>query len=190
MLQTDRRGPAHGTARLVGLALVALHLGFVAWYATLPGDASFMADANLTPLVSIRQNLTDAGLPGLLEIARELLLLAPLGITLPLIGGQLDRPWLGSFVRTLLGGVLLATAAEALRTFSSAHLLNVDDVLLSVTGIALAHLAVVPAGRSYLRRLRDTPEADPETASPRSTGAARVRIVARGDAAARPAREA
>jgi glycopeptide antibiotics resistance protein len=190
VLETDRRGPVHGTARLVGLALIALHLALVVWYATLPGDASFMADANLTPLVSIRQNLTEGGLPGLLEVARELLLLAPLGITLPLVGGRADRPWLGSFVRTMLGGVLLATAVEVLRTFSSAHLLNVDDVLLSAAGIALAHLAVVPAGRSFLRRLRDTPEGDPESPSPRSTGTPRVRIVARGDAAARPPREA
>ena len=149
----------HPGARPLGLLLIAVHLGLVVWLAFQPISAAWMADTNLTPFATVRAELSVGTTHSYLELLHGLLLLAPLGVLLPLAGGRRDAPALPSFLRTVFAGLLLATGGEVLQSSLTSHLLNVDDVLLAGIGIALAHVALVPAARATLRR-RDRARAD------------------------------
>ncbi len=67
-------------------------------------------------------------------------------------GGRLAVSPLASLLRTLAAAALLALGVELLQTGVPGQVVDIDSVLLSTVGAALAHLAVVPAGRARLRR--------------------------------------
>jgi glycopeptide antibiotics resistance protein len=160
------RSAVHRGARRLGLLLLAVHLGLVLCTSFLPVSASWMADSNLTPFATVRTALA-AGTPhAYLELLRGLLLLAPLGLLLPLAGGRAVSTTLWSFLRTVFAGVLIATGLEVLQSTLTSHLLNVDDVLLAAVGIAVAHLAVVPAVRAALRRRERDQDRQPPGTGP------------------------
>jgi glycopeptide antibiotics resistance protein len=142
----------HPGSRRLGLLLIAVQLGLVLWLAFRPISAAWMADTNLTPFATVRSELAVGTAHAYLELARGLLLFAPLGVLLPLAGGRRDAAALPSFLRTVLGGGLIATGVELLQSTLTSRLLDVDDVLLAGIGIALAHLLLVPLGRAVLRR--------------------------------------
>lgn len=150
--RSDATAPVHPGARRLGLLLLAVHLGLVLWTSFLPVSAAWMADTNLTPFATVRTELVAGTEHSYLELLRGLLLLAPLGLLLPLAGGRTGSTTAASFLRTVFAGVLIATGVEVLQSTLTSHLLNVDDVLLAAVGIAVAHLAVVPACRAALRR--------------------------------------
>ncbi|MFB7476160.1 VanZ family protein [Kitasatospora sp. NPDC056184] len=156
--------------RVVGLLGLTLHLLLAGWMVLRPLPVAWVYDANLTPLASLRSS--SAG-----QICAELLLLAPLGLFLPLAGGRLTTRWLPSFLRTTGASALLATALEFLSSWAPGHVLNVDHILFAVVGVAATHLALVPAGRSFLLRHATTPRvrsaapAAPATSSVTAAGA-------------------
>jgi glycopeptide antibiotics resistance protein len=154
----------HHPARRLGLLLLAVHVGLVVWMAFQPISAAWIADTNLTPFATVRAELELGTGHAYLELARSLLLLAPLGVLLPLAGGRRDAAALPSFVRTVFAGLLIATGVEVLQSTLTSHLLNVDDILLAGIGIAATHLLFVPAARAALRRHERT----------RGTGAGRT----------------
>ncbi|MFC5662856.1 VanZ family protein [Kitasatospora misakiensis] len=131
--------------RAVGLLGLALHLLLVGWLVLRPLPVAWVDDANLTPLASLRSST-----PG--QLLGELLMLAPLGVLLPLAGGRLGSPWFASFLRTTGASALLATGLEFVSSWTPWHVLNVDHILLGVVGVAVVHLALVPVGRSLLLR--------------------------------------
>ncbi|MEY9876485.1 hypothetical protein ABH931_005995 [Streptacidiphilus sp. MAP12-33] len=199
----------HAGARRLGLLLLAVHLTVLLWVTLRSTPTLWLSDSNLTPFASVRAELATGTGRDYLALLGGLLSLAPLGVLLPLAGGRRDAPTLGSFTRTLLAGGLIATGLEVLQTTLSLRLLNVDDILLACIGIALSHLAVVPATRAWLRRQATAraaaasvaapvpahaPENDPESAPEnrplRSPGPGRVRIIGGADGTALPAREA
>lgn len=141
-------GPAaavHRPLRLVGLAGLACHLTVVLWLVVLrPLPVAWVYDANLTPLASLRSSTG-------WQVTGELLLLAPLGVLLPLAGGRVRARWLPSFLRTTGGSAMLATGLEFLSSWTPGHVLNVDHILLAVIGVAVTHLAFVPGLRRVLR---------------------------------------
>ncbi|WP_380278966.1 VanZ family protein [Kitasatospora purpeofusca] len=136
--------------RVVGLLGLTVHLLLAGWMVLRPLPVAWVYDANLTPLASLRSS--SAG-----QVCGELLLLSPLGLFLPLAGGRLTTRWLPSFLRTTGASALLATALEFLSSWAPGHVLNVDHILLAVVGVAAIHLALVPAGRSFLLRHATTP---------------------------------
>ncbi|MER5356019.1 VanZ family protein [Kitasatospora sp. NPDC002551] len=138
--------------RVVGLIGLTVHLLLVGWMVLRPLPVAWVYDANLTPLASLRSST--AG-----QLLGELLLLSPLGLLLPLAGGRLTTRWLPSFLRTAGASALLATALEFLSSWTPGHVLNVDHILLAVVGVAATHLALVPAGRSFLLRRATAPKA-------------------------------
>ncbi|MEV7183167.1 VanZ family protein [Kitasatospora sp. NPDC093102] len=137
----------HRPLRLAGLAGLTGHLALVLWLVLRPLPVAWVYDANLTPLASLRSSTG-------WQVLGELLLLAPLGVLLPLAGGRLRAPWLPSFLRTTGVSALLATALEFLSSWAPGHILNVDHILLAVIGVAVAHLALVPGLRHLLRDRR------------------------------------
>ena len=137
--------------RATGAAVLAVHLAMVAWVVLRPLPVTWVYDTNLTPFGSVRRTLALGEASGLWQIFCELLLLAPLGVLLPLAGGRLRAPWLLSFLQVTGVSVVLATGLEVLSSWVPGHVLDVDHILLAVLGAAGTHLLVVPAGRALLR---------------------------------------
>ncbi|MBP0454887.1 VanZ family protein [Kitasatospora sp. RG8] len=164
-------GPATAvrrSLRMAGLVGLTLHLVLAGWLVLRPVPVAWVYDANLTPLASLR--FSTAG-----QLLGELLLLAPLGVLLPLAGGRLRAPWLPSFLRTTGASALLATALEFLSSWTPGHVLDVDHILFAVVGVAAAHLALVPASRSLaLHAARRHPAAPPATPRPAPAAPAAV----------------
>lgn len=134
-----------------GLLLVA-HLALVAWCTLRPLDVPWVSAANLRPFAGIRADLAMGPEAAARAIGEGLLLLAPLGVLLPMAGGRLAVSPLLSLLRTVAAGALLSLGIELLQTGVPGQVVDVDSLLLNTVGVALAHLAVVPAARAGLRR--------------------------------------
>ncbi|MEU6809220.1 VanZ family protein [Streptomyces sp. NPDC046831] len=152
----QRPGSIGGSAaihiRAAGGVLLLAHLALVAWLSLRPLDVPWVMPANLRPLATIRADLA-LGLP---EAARRigggLALLAPLGVLLPMAHGRLLASPAASLVRTVAAGALLSLGIALLQSGVPGRVVDVDLPLLNTAGVALAHLAVVPAARCRLRR--------------------------------------
>ncbi|MEV1024417.1 VanZ family protein [Streptomyces sp. NPDC050264] len=138
--------------RTAGLVLLAVHLLLVAWVMLRPLDVPWVSAANLHPLAGIRADLALGWQEGAARIGEGLALLAPLGVLLPLAGGRLQVSVWGSLVRTVTAGALISLGIELLQTGVPGQVVDIDSLLLNTVGVALAHLAVVPALRARLRR--------------------------------------
>lgn len=136
--------------RLLGALLLAGYLGLIGWLIVRPLAVGWTYPANLTPFASVRHAFAAGYVDGLRQLAGGLLPLAPLGVLLPLAGGRTRIGWLPSLLRTTGCSALIATALEILKGWAPGHVLNVDDIVLGVLGVAACHLAVVPAVRARL----------------------------------------
>ncbi|HET9381619.1 MAG TPA: VanZ family protein [Streptomyces sp.] len=152
----QRQGSDGGSAairiRATGSVLLAAHLVFVAWFALRPLDVPWVMPANLRPFAGIRADLALGWSQAAPRIGEGLVLLAPLGVLLPMANGRLVVSPLASLARTVAAGALLSLAIELAQTGVPGQVVDVDALLLNTTGVALAHLAVVPAGRVWVRR--------------------------------------
>ncbi|MEU1126274.1 VanZ family protein [Streptomyces sp. NPDC005899] len=138
--------------RAAGVLLLLAHLLFVGWLTLRPLDVPWMTAANLRPLDGIRADLALGPVEAARRIGEGLLLLAPLGVLLPMAGGRLlVSPW-ASLARTVAAGALISLAIELGQTGVPGQVVDVDSLLLNTTGVALAHLLVVPVSRARLRR--------------------------------------
>ncbi|MBT3151639.1 VanZ family protein [Streptomyces sp. CHD11] len=157
----QRQGLIGGTAasriRVTGALLLAAHLAFVAWYALRPLDVPWVMPANLRPFDGIRGDFALGWVTGVRRAGESMALLAPLGVLLPMAGGRLAVSRLGSLIRTTTAVALVSLAVELLQTAVPGQVVDVDSLLLNAAGAALAHLAVVPAGRAWLRRAAERP---------------------------------
>ncbi|MFF8288183.1 VanZ family protein [Streptomyces sp. NPDC016309] len=153
--------------RAAGLILLIAHLVLVAWLTLRPRDVMWVTAANLEPLAGIKADLALGPAEAARRIGAGLLLLAPLGVLLPMAGGRLAvSPW-ASLARTVVAGALVSLGIELLQTAVPGRVVDVDALLLNTTGVALAHLAVVPAWRGRLRRRDRGPGRD---GGPRAAG--------------------
>ncbi|MER5555086.1 VanZ family protein [Streptomyces sp. NPDC002793] len=145
-------GPAVIRFRAAGVILLLAHLVFVGWLTLRPLDVPWMTAANFRPFAGIRADLAQGPAEAVRSIGAGLLLLAPLGILLPMAGGRLlVSPW-ASLARTVTAGALISMAIELGQTGVPGQVVDVDSLLLNTSGVALAHLLVVPLSRSRLRR--------------------------------------
>ncbi|PWI44586.1 hypothetical protein CK485_17095 [Streptomyces sp. ICBB 8177] len=167
----------------MGAALVALHLVGVYLLALRPTSGTWIPAGSVVPLHTIRQYLELGPAAAVHHLAAGLLLLAPLGVLLPLAGGRVTTSAPASFARTAFGGLMLAFGAEVVRTGVAGSVFDVDVVLLNTLGVVLAHLAVVPAARAALRRRGYGRPAEPRTADS-AVGTAGGGAVASGAAGA------
>ena len=145
-------GPAVIRFRAPGVVLLLAHLVFVGWLTLRPLDVPWMTAANFQPFAGIRADLALGPAEAVRRIGEGLVLLAPLGILLPMAGGRLlVSPW-ASLARTVTAGALISMAIELAQTGVPGQVVDVDSLLLNTSGVALAHLLVVPMSRSRLRR--------------------------------------
>ncbi|MFD7876152.1 VanZ family protein [Streptomyces sp. NPDC059766] len=152
----QRQGSVGGNAafriRVAGGVLLAAHLAFVAWFTLRPLDVPWVMPANLRPFAGIRTDLSLGPQVAARRIGEGLALLAPLGVLLPLAHGRLAVSPLASLLRTVAAAALLSLGIELLQTGVPGRVVDVDSLILNTVGVALAHAAVVPAARSWLRR--------------------------------------
>ncbi|MET9389943.1 VanZ family protein [Streptomyces sp. NPDC006624] len=152
----QRQGSIGGSAafrvRATGGVLLVAHLAFVAWFTLRPLDVPWVMPANLRPLAGVRAELALGWPEAARHIGGKLALLAPLGVLLPMASGRLVVSPLASLLRTVAAGALLSLGIELLQTGVPGQVVDVDSLFLNTAGVALAHLALVPAGRSRLRR--------------------------------------
>ncbi|MEU4061367.1 VanZ family protein [Streptomyces wedmorensis] len=151
----QRQGSGGGAAvvvRVVGFVLLLAHLLLVAWVSLRPRDVAWVTAPNTIPLHGLRADLALGATAAARLIGEGLLLLAPLGVLLPMADGRLDVSRWASLARTTAAGALVSLAVELLQTAVPGQVVDVDSVLLNTAGVALAHLLFVPVGRGWLRR--------------------------------------
>ncbi|WP_156723214.1 VanZ family protein [Streptomyces apocyni] len=148
----SRGGNVATRFRAAGVLLLAVHLLLVGWLTLRPLDVPWMSAANLQPLAGIKADLALGPEAAVRSLGRELLLLAPLGVLLPMVGGRLQVSPLASLTRTVAAGALLSLGIALAQTGVPGQVVDVDSLFLNTVGVALAHLAVVPAARARLRR--------------------------------------
>lgn len=138
--------------RAVGVWLLLAHLLLVGWLTLRPLDVPWMTASNLQPFAGIKADLSLGPVAAARHIGRELLLLAPLGVLLPLAGGRLlVSPW-ASLTRTVAAGALISLTIELGQTGVPGQVVDVDSLILNTIGVGLAHVLIVPAWRSRRRR--------------------------------------
>ncbi|MFC8830025.1 VanZ family protein [Streptomyces sp. NPDC057137] len=169
-------GSAAFRFRVAGVILLLVHLVLVAWLTLRPLDVVWMTAANFEPLAGIKADLALGPLQAVRRIGEGLLLLAPLGVLLPMAGGKLAVSPLASLTRTLAAGAFISLGIELLQTGIPGQVVDVDSLLLNTVGVGLAHLLVVPAGRARLRRVRTGRRGPAPVPAPRGT-----RVVREGD---------
>ncbi|MFB7594145.1 VanZ family protein [Streptomyces sp. NPDC056160] len=166
-LQGSIGGSAAFRVRVTGGVLLVAHLAFVAWLMLRPLDVPWVMPANLRPLATIRADLALGGAEAARRIGEGLALLAPLGVLLPLVHGRTDSSPVPSWVRTTAAGALVSLGIALLQTGVPGRVVDVDTLLLNTLGVALAHVALVPAARARLRRRaerRGVPSVRPQDA--------------------------
>ncbi|WP_329382589.1 VanZ family protein [Streptomyces sp. NBC_01716] len=185
MQRQGQSGSAAFRFRVAGVILLLAHLLLVAWLTLRPLDVVWVTAANLEPLAGIKADLALGAPQAVRRIGEGLLLLAPLGVLLPMVDGKLSVSPLASLARTVAAGAFVSLGIELLQTGIPGQVVDVDSLLLNTVGVGLAHLLVVPAGRARLRRVRGRgrrpaparapkeaallPEGDPVDGAPQGT---------------------
>ncbi|GAA0457570.1 VanZ family protein [Streptomyces stramineus] len=141
--------------RVAGCVLLVAHLLAVCWLALRPLTAPWVSAAHLEPLASIRADLELGPWAAARAIGAGLVLLAPLGVLLPWARGRIVASPLGSLTRTVFTGAMVSLGLQVIQSGVVGQVLDVDALLLNVTGVTVTHLAVVPAVRARLRRKGD-----------------------------------
>lgn len=156
----QRHGRGGGTAasaplplvRVAGFALLIAHLAVVGWLSVRPVSVLWVEPANLHPFATIHADLASGTPRALGGLLRGLLLLAPLGVLLPLAGGRLRHPLPCTWARTVSAGALLSSGLVLLRSGVPGHTVDVDTVLLNTAGVAASCALVFPLVRAGLLR--------------------------------------
>jgi VanZ like family len=152
----DQPRPAGGrlapALRLLGVLLVLAHLALVAWLVLRPLSVAWVYGPNVRPLATINRLLLGDPVTCVRDLGSGLVLLAPLGVLLPMVSGKLAVSSVGSFTRTVFLGAVVSFAIECLKTGVPGRVFDVDSILLNTVGVAVVHLAVVPGARARLRR--------------------------------------
>jgi VanZ like family len=138
--------------RVLGALLVLAHLALVAWLMLRPLSVAWVYAPNVRPLATINRLLLGDPVTCVRALGSGLVLLAPLGVLLPMVAGKLTVSTVGSFTRTVFLGAVVSFAIECLQSGVPGRIFDVDSILLNTVGVAVAHLVVVPGARARLRR--------------------------------------
>jgi len=133
-----------GRELLVNLFFVYLlfvfRLTFFPMYITLDGFS--LNRANLDPFLTTRNMLRYIGPYTLTHILGNLLLLAPLGIFLPILA-----PWTRKWWRILGIGFLVTLGIEIFQFFLAVRVFDIDDLILNTFGVGFGYTLFVLASK-------------------------------------------
>lgn len=181
-------GRAAFRIRAAGLVLLTGYLLFAGWLTLRPLAVQWVDPANVTLFATIQADLRQGPVDALRSMGGDLLLLAPLGVLLPLAAGARGRR-IGSFARTVFVAGMISMGIEALRSAVPGQVANVDSVVLNTAGVAVVHLLLYPLLRRCVRRMEEHAQAGAvraeEGAQGRTPRTARVGIAPRTDASRR-----
>jgi hypothetical protein len=149
--------PAAPRIRLAGLLLLGAHLLLVGCLTLRPLAVPWVEPGNLQPLATIRPDLRYGTVEALWRLGDGLLLLAPLGVLLPLASGRLHRSLAGTVARTVVVGMMVSLGIGLAQSAVPGHVINVDTMLLNTTGVALAAVFLFPPVRALLRSRTGAP---------------------------------
>jgi hypothetical protein len=138
--------------RATGLLLLVAHLLIVGWLTLRPLSVPWVAAANLRPLATVRAELALGTWHAAHSLGPSLLLLAPLGVLLPVVTGRLTGSWLASLAHTVFTAGVVSLAIELLQTDVPGRTLDVDSLLLNTAGVGVTYLLLTPPLRAWLRR--------------------------------------
>ncbi len=189
MQRLGHGGPTSAASRirLVGLLLLAAHLCLVGWLTLRPLAVPWVTPAQLHPLATIRTDLSDGPRAALTGIGGDLLLLAPLGVLLPLATGRLHRGLPGTVTRTVFAGAMLSVVLTLAQSGVPGHVADVDAMLLNATGVALTvGFAFPPLRRRLRHRSGGTGRADRLRTGRRGTERLGAELLGDAGAAAGP----
>ncbi|GAA4069236.1 MULTISPECIES: VanZ family protein [Actinomadura] len=133
----------------VGVALAALgaFFYFALRFTLSPIDDHGQAGGNTDPGRSLRFYLDRPAKEALVQVGGNLILLAPLGVLLPVVSTRMRGP-----VRLALVGAVVSLMIETVQgTVVLGRAFDVDDVILNTVGVVLAYLLI---GRKTSRLLR------------------------------------
>lgn len=147
--------------RVAGCVLLVAHLLAVVWLALRPLTVPWVSASHLEPLATIRADLALGPWEAARAIGAGVLPLAPLGVLLPWARGRVAASSLGSLTRTVFTAAMVSLTLQVVQSGVVGQVLDVDALLLNVTGVAAVHLAVVPAVRARLRRRGESPRPEP-----------------------------
>lgn len=159
MTKTRSRGMKTALLRTLRLALwvvaavaVVVFLGVLAYVTLTPiPDATGQASGNTHPGWSIRLYLDQPSVRAvIIELGGNLLLLAPLGVLLPLLDRRL-RHW---YTVTLLCAVISACIEVFQGIFVVGRAFDIDDLILNTAGALLAYLVIGRRLGKFSARLR------------------------------------
>ncbi|MET8677732.1 VanZ family protein [Streptomyces sp. NPDC004647] len=138
--------------RATGLVFLVVHLLTVGWLTLRPLSVPWVPAANLRPLATVRAELAQGPWEAAHGLVPALLLLAPLGVLLPMVTGRLAGSWLSSLAHTVFTGAMVSLGIELLQTDVPGRTLDVDSVLLNTAGVGITYLLLAPPLRGLIRR--------------------------------------
>jgi glycopeptide antibiotics resistance protein len=134
---------------IVALGFLGVFFYFAFRLTLTPVQDNGQAGGNTDPGRSLRFYMDRPTKEALLQIGGNVLLLAPLGVLLPLVWTSLRGP-----VRLALLSGLLSLVIETIQgTLVVGRAFDIDDVILNVAGVVVAYLLL---GRRLSRTLRGT----------------------------------
>lgn len=152
MVETVERSPWYvlvlrALAVLAALAGLAVFFYYAFRLTLTPVEDNGQAGGNTDPGDSLRFYMDQPVKDALLQVGGNLMLLAPLGVLLPVASVRLRGP-----VRLLLVGLLLSLSIETVQgLLVMGRAFDIDDVILNALGVMLAYAL---AGRRVSRTLR------------------------------------
>ena len=137
-------------AVLVALAVLGIFFYFAFRLTLTPVHDNGQAGGNTDPGRSLRFYLDEPTPDAVRQLGGNLILLAPLGVLLPVVAVSLRGP-----VRLALVAALLSLAIEGTQgLLVLGRAFDIDDVILNVTGVVLAYLLL---GRRVSLTIRGRP---------------------------------
>ncbi|MFF5263720.1 VanZ family protein [Actinomadura viridis] len=134
-------------AVLIALAALGVFFYYAFRLTLTPVDDNGQAGGNTDPGRSLRFYLDQPLRDAALQVGGNLILLAPLGVLLPVVATRLRGP-----LRLALVGAMVSLAIEVVQGLVvMGRAFDVDDVILNTLGVVIAYLL---AGRRISRGVR------------------------------------
>ena len=128
-------------ALFAGYVLALLGVVFMPWRPLTTGDVPYLWNSvNLVPLRTVIEMVRDHPQRALLQLVGNIILFVPLGLLLPTLSTRCRRLGVTAAVGLAVSAGIELVQFALLFSLASARSVDVDDVILNVTGAVLGYL--------------------------------------------------
>lgn len=152
-----RGGVVDPRLRVTALLFSCAYLLFVAWLTLRPVPALWVAPPNIRPFATIKAELDQGAGHAVPTLGAMLGLLAPLGVSLPLLGRRLGGTRFPSLIRTVFAVAMVALGFELAQSYVPSQVADVDALLLNTLGAGLVHVLFFGRLRAVALRIPRPP---------------------------------